>query len=374
MKGKQLLGSVLLAVALATAYNAVIHWNTSKSAETYVENLKADKSVDSYYIAKGEVLKLTNPDMKTIYQQELQTYYPQVFTEDVMNVLNGLSELSIKKDLVTYNNLMNDLIPEVSNAKSRRYLKNEAYSLGENSVYTPAALKAVNAVSDAWTGKEYISDTEMAIVNNLAYENLWTMYYLQAQLNEMKYAKSKKQKILILGDSITNGMGISYTGKQGNAEIENAWWQYIDKWKYDTMFLAVGGMGVIQQGLINNVASESGFDMLKYAEKVSQMGKEYDKIVIALSTNDYSYSDAEYEKALSEMMDYFKKNYKSKEYILLNFYNHEDAMKKVAKKYSSKFIDIDMKNIDKFNPDYDNIHPSAIGQKQIYDLVKDSFK
>jgi lysophospholipase L1-like esterase len=374
MKGKQLLGSVLLAVVLATAYNAVIHWNTSKSAETYVENLKADKSVDSYYIAKGEVLKLTNPDMKTIYQQELQTYYPKVFTEDVMTVLDGLSELSIKKDLVTYNNLMNDLIPDISNAKSRRYLKNEAYSLGENSVYTPAALKAVNAVSNAWTGKAYISDTEMAIVNNLAYENLWTMYYLQAQLNEMKYAKSKKQKILILGDSITNGMGISYTGKQGNAEIENAWWQYIDKWKYDTMFLAVGGMGVIQQGLINNVASESGFNMLKYAEKVSQMGKEYDKIVIALSTNDYSYSDAEYEKALSEMMDYFKKNYKSKEYILLNFYNHEDAMKVVAKKYSSKFIDIDMKKIDKFDPDYDSIHPSAIGQKQIFDLVKDSFK
>lgn len=374
MKGKQLLGTVLLAVALSTAYTAVINWNASRSAQERVDNFKRDKSLDSYYIAKGEILKLNNPDMKTIYEQELQTYYPEVFTDKVMKVLNTMSIFNVRKDLLTYNELMNDLIPKVENKKSREYLKNEIYNIGQYAVYTPETLKAVNTISKAWADKYYIKEAEKEIVNNLAYENLWTMYYLQAQLNELKYSKSAKKKILIIGDSITNAMGASYKGDEGKAEIQNAWWQYIDQTKYDIMFLAVGGMGVIQQGLINNIVSDSGFDMFKYAEKISQMGKNYDKIVIALSTNDYVYSDYAYENALGEMLDYIQDNYNSKEYILLNFYNHEEAMKNVAKKYSAKFLDVDMAKIDKFNPVKDDIHPSAKGQRQIYEAVKESFR
>jgi lysophospholipase L1-like esterase len=233
----------------------------------------------------------------------------------------------------------------------------------------------VASVTKAWTDKTAIKDAEKGVVDNLAYENLWSMYFLEAQLNQIKYQKAStgKSKILILGDSITAGMGITYTGKQANAEVENAWWQSIDASRNEVMFLAVGGIGVIQQGLVNNVASDSGFDMLKYAEKVSTMGKDYDKIVIALSTNDYNYSDAEYSKALSQMMDYLKSNYKSKQYIFLNFYKHKDAMKEVAKKYSAKYIDVDMTKIDKYNSKIDNTHPSAKGQKQIYELIKSNF-
>jgi lysophospholipase L1-like esterase len=374
MKGKQLLGTVLLAVVLSTAYTAIINWNTSKSAQEHIDNFKKYKSLDAYYIAKGETLKLNNPDMKVIFEQELQASYQEVFTDNVMKVMDALSVFNVRKDLLTYNELMNDLIPKVENKKSREYLKNEVYTIGENAVYTPETLRAVNTISKAWADKYYIKQAEKEIVNNLAYKNLWTMYYLQAQLNELKYSKSDKKKILIIGDSITNGMGASYKGDKGNAEIQNAWWQYIDQIKYDIMFLAVGGMGVIQQGLINNFVSDSGFDMLKYAEKVSKMGKDYDKIVIALSTNDYVYSDYQYERALGEMLEYMQKNYRSKEYILLNFYNHEDAMKSAAKDYSAKFIDVDMTKIDKFNPAKDDIHPSAKGQRQIYEAVKESFR
>jgi lysophospholipase L1-like esterase len=256
-------------------------------------------------------------------------------------------------------------------------IEEETQIVDDSQKIVPCTAYIVTAVSDvekAAKDSSYIEEAEKAVINGLAYESLWTMYDLQCKLNEIKYNNFiDKKKILILGDSITAGMGMYYTEAGGNAQIENAWWQYIDKDKNNVMFLAVGGMGIIQQGVMKEQISYGALDMLKYAEEISNMGKEYDEIIIALSTNDYSYSEDEYGTALMEMLDYLKENYECEKYGLINFYNHEDKMEEVAEQYSYKFVNVNMLGIDKYDLEIDDIHPSSKGQQQIYEVVKNIF-
>jgi lysophospholipase L1-like esterase len=373
MKLKYLLVSILVGILFSAAYITITTEKDPESGRTYIENLKKTPNLQNYFVAQGKFWSIQERGLRDELNQELTSYVPKVFKEDVVNALNGFTEMALKKDIVSYSNLVEKLIPQVTRPADRDFLYSQAYDWGEAIVYSEKVQLAVNAVNKAWGDFSTIKQAEKTAINNTAYENLWSMSYLQAQMNEMKYKKTTKNKILIIGDSIALGMGISYDGNDPQVQVENAWWQNIDQSKNEVMFLAVGGMGVLQQGLINGMASHDALGMLRYAEKISVMGKQYDRIVIALSTNDYNYSSEEYSIGLSTLMDYFKNNYKTNQYIFINFENHEDAMKSVAQKYSAKFIDVDMSKIDKFNPVIDKTHPSAEGQKQIYEAVKSAF-
>jgi lysophospholipase L1-like esterase len=286
--------------------------------------------------------------------------------EDLLlsNIFDKMEILKIQKDLATYDQLYRE-INKISNALQREDLLDELDALGKELVYTKNTVVAVDGLNLAWQNKLAVSEAEKLVVNNLAYENSHTMNYLQAALNELKYNKNKEKKqILILGDSITIAMGTEYVDGKPQTHIEDAWWQYIDKEGCNINFLGVGGLGLLYKP---ENTGKSALEMLKFVVEDTKMQKNYDKIIIALGTNDFSYSKKDYLEALDNYVLYLKGTFKTQEIIFLNFFYHEEEMKNIAKKYKSPFVDIDIKKIEYFDSNIDCFHPSAEGHKNIYE-------
>lgn len=346
-------------------------------ARQHINNIESTEdgrlvySFKHYNLAEGYLSKVTDEEVKNKLQFQLYSYAPKVFNEELIKVLKEFTTLYYRKDIGTYENIASNLIPKLSNIIDQEYLAEELHNYGQMYVYTTEVIAAINAVNRAWKDEAYIPRAEEIVVDGLSYKNLWSMCYFQNQLNIIKAKlNNNKEKILIIGDSLSLGMGAVYDGKNPLTTLEKVWWRNLDKDRFQFSFIAVGGMGVIQQGLMNNIASERAIDMVKYAEATTEVKRDYDKVIIALSTNDNWYLGSDYKLALRELVDYIKDNYKVKEFILLNFYAHENEMKEVAEETNAKFLDIDMFKISKFNSEIDNFHPSAEGYEQIAELIK----
>ena len=350
-------------------------------AAQHINNIESNEdgqlvySFKHYNLAESYLLKVTDEEVKNKLQFQLYSYAPKVFNEELIRVLKEFTTLYYRKDVGTYENIASNLIPKLSNKVDKEYLEEELYNYGQLHVYTPEVIAAIDAVNRAWKDEAYIPKAEEIAVDGLSYKNLWSMCYFQNQLNMIKAKlNNNKEKILIIGDSLSLGMGAVYDGKNPLTTLEKVWWRNLDKDRFQFSFIAVGGMGVIQQGLMNNIASERAIDMVKYAEATTEVKRDYDKVIIALSTNDNWYLGSDYKLALRELVDYIKDNYKVKDFILLNFYSHENEMKEVAEETNSKFLDIDMFKISKFNSEIDNFHPSAEGYIQIAELLQDQIR
>lgn len=350
-------------------------------AMQHINNIESNEdgqlvySFKHYNLAESYLSKVIDEEVKNKLQFQLYGYAPKVFNEELIKVLKELTTLYYRKDVGTYENIASNLIPKLSNKIDKEYLAEELYNYGQLYVYTPEVIAAIGAVNRAWKDEAYIPEAEEIVVNGLSYKNLWSMCYFQNQLNMIKAKlNNDKEKILIIGDSLSLGMGAAYEDKNPLTTLEKVWWRKLDKDRFQFSFIAVGGMGVIQQGLMNNIASERAIDMVKYAEATTEVKRDYDKVIIALSTNDNWYLGSDYKLALRELVDYIKDNYKVKDFILLNFYAHENEMKEVAEETNAKFLDIDMFKISKFNSEIDNFHPSAEGYEQISELLWNHWK
>ncbi|WP_055666444.1 SGNH/GDSL hydrolase family protein [Desnuesiella massiliensis] len=350
-------------------------------AMQYINNIESDEdgqlvySFKHYNLAESYLSKVTDAEVKNKLQFQLYSYAPRVFNEELIKTLKEFTTLYYRKDIGTYENIATNLIPKLENKVDKEYLLEELYNYGQIHVYSPEVIASINAVSRAWEDEAYIPKAEEIVVNELSYKNLWSMCYFQNQLNMIKAKlNNDKEKILIIGDSLSLGMGAVYDGKDPLTTLERVWWRNLDQDRFQFSFTAIGGMGVIQQGLMNNIASERAIDMVKYAEATTEVKKDYDKVIIALSTNDNWYLGSDYKLALRELVDYIKNNYKVKEFILLNFYAHENEMKEVAEETNSKFLDVDMSKISKFNTEIDDFHPSAEGYSQIAELLRDQIR
>ncbi|MBU3194847.1 SGNH/GDSL hydrolase family protein [Clostridium algidicarnis] len=333
----------------------------------YIDKVSKTNFLEDYNLVEAKINAIPNKKTRLKLQSELGKYSSEVYTQDVKDALYWFGELNAKKDLWSYEVLRTYLIPHVKLQENRDYLLNELMSIGTTYVFTESVDEAVAAIDKAWLNKDCIKEAEMKIVNNLSYENPWSMAYLEGQLNMVKAKNKEKQQVLIIGDSITLGMGAEYMDGSPKTKVENTWWNNLDQSKYEFSTLAVGGIGVLKSGIM------SGLELVKFIESSSTPNNSYDKIIIALSTNDDKYSNKEYKEALRGLVDYVKIKYTGKELIFINFHDMEDAMKEVANSYNATFIDIDMDKIDKCNLKKDNIHPSVKGHSQISDVLKKYF-
>jgi lysophospholipase L1-like esterase len=281
-----------------------------------------------------------------------------------INIFDKMEILKIQKDLGTYELLYRE-INKMSNELQREALLRELDILGKELIYTENTVAAIDGINLAWQNRLDISELEKLVVNKLAYENSRTMYYLQATLNELKYNKTKdKKQILILGDSITLAMGTVYVDGEPQTHIEDAWWQYIDKKKYNVNFLGVGGLGLLSKP---ESTGKNALEMLEFIIENTKMPRSFDKIIIALGTNDFRWTKEEYVEALDKYIVYLKENFNTEEIIFLDLFYHQEEMKRVAEKYKSPFVDIDMNKVMYFDSNIDNIHPSSEGHKNIYE-------
>jgi lysophospholipase L1-like esterase len=312
--------------------------------------------------------KMNEQKIKRQKDIEQETAMQNEYIKQVENQINSLKN---KKDLYTYDQLTTNLIPKIKDEEVRKEYFDETIKLAQEFVFTNNLKIALDALNKASNDLSYIKEAEKKITNGLAYENPWSMSYLQDQLNYLKSLNTNKKQVLIIGDSITLGMG-SYYDENNNpvCNVDKTWWNDLDKDDYEFSIIAVGGMGVVREGKINNIVSGCGIDMLKFAEKTTNFNKKYDKVIIALSCNDDVIESQGYKNYLKEIVDYMKQNYKVEEYMFVNFYSHKEDMKEIADIYKSKYIDIDMSKINKFNPTLDDTHPSIKGQSEIEKLLE----
>lgn len=330
----------------------------------YIAKVEKNNSFKYYSLAEAKINALSDEHLKRKLQTRLGQYSAQVYTQDIRDALYWFGELWAKKDLWPYEVLRTYVIGNVKSEEDREYLYEQLEGYGKSYVYTPSLLKALSSIDKAWKDKSYIKEAEQNIINPLSVENPWTMAYLEGQLNMIKAKDKEKQQILIIGDSITLGIGADYLDKKPITKVQDTWWNSYDSSKYQFSTLAIGGIGVLRSGMV------SALELVKFVESNSKSPKEYDKVIIALSTNDVYYSKEEYKKALMELVDYVKANYTLKQLVFINFNHFEDTMEEVAKSYGGAFIDIDMKEIHKCDSKIDDIHPSSKGQKQIYEIIK----
>jgi arginase family enzyme len=370
-KYRKVVFSVSIVGVLLLNNTSVIASILTSKANSALDDLKINSCYENYEIAENEIQKINDTSEKIVLTAKLNRY-SFVITPDLQRVLDNLTELKIKKDIATYEETLT-LIDDIENLVDREYLLSEVTSWGSEFVYTDNTIKAIESLLVASNdySLDNVTKAEKSIVNKLCYENLWTMYYLQGKLNNLTYENTKdKKQILILGDSISLGMATRYKNNGGSkTTIENVYWQYISKEKYNVNFLAVGGLGLIEKPQINDTQMDNALNLLKYQEKYSGVNKEYDKIFITFGTNDSQNSKASYMDALDEYVSYILENYNANEYILMNFYFYEKQMEKIAEKYDITYIDIDMDCVDISDDDIYAIHPSVKGQEEIFEQL-----
>jgi lysophospholipase L1-like esterase len=337
----------------------------------FIREAETDKSFRSYEKAEEKIQDLADKDDREDFTRRLSLCKNLIYTQDLMKTLDEFKNLSTNKDLYTYKLLDEKLIPKIQSSIDREYFKAELDKF-KKIIFTDRLNGAVQALNDAKQDRSKITSSQQTIINNLCYENSWSMAYLLNQINELKGQDNSKEQILILGDSISLGMGSIYNGaKEPVCSSQTAWCTRFDPNKYEYSLIAVGGMGVAQPGYINGILTGDALDMLKYAEKTSNIRKKYDKIILAVGSNDSLYDQETYKNKYSELMDYLDKYYRTSKYDFINFYTYPDEMKEISDKYHGNFFKIDMRNIDKINKNVDEIHPSSLGYKQIWDLLKD---
>lgn len=333
-----------------------------------LENSVVKYSFKHYNLAENYIMRIEDENLKNQLLSQLYPYAEKVYSDEIKAVLSEFNTLFHRKDIKTYEDLEFNINAKIANSIDKEYLINELAYFGELHVYIPEVKEAIKALNKARLDETYIEEAEKAIVNSLVYKNAWTMSFLLNELNNIKYKIQNKTNILIIGDSIVLGMSSLYENGKPLTRVENAWWRELDP-TYNTSLIAVGGMGVLEPGGYKLNPTYAALGMLKFAEEVNRINTAYDKIVIALSTNDFYYSPEEYKKALNELVEHIESKYNFKEIIFMNFFYHEKDMEEVAKVHGGKFIDIDMNSINKFNSDTDPWHPSIEGQKQIADII-----
>ncbi|WP_055666447.1 SGNH/GDSL hydrolase family protein [Desnuesiella massiliensis] len=331
----------------------------------YIDIVETTNSFKYYNLAEAKIGSISDEHLKRKLQTKLGIYSSKVYTQDIKDALYWLGELWAKNDLWSYEVLRTYVLDGVKSEEDRSYLKEQLVDYGKKRIFTKNLLYALQSIDRAWINKNYIKEAEQNIINKLSDENPWNMAYLQGQLNMIKAKNKEKEQILIIGDSITLGIGADYLNKKPITKVQDAWWNKFLNSKYEFSTMAVGGIGVLNSGMT------SGLELVKFIESASTPSKVYNKIIIALSTNDVTYSSEEYERALMELVNYIKNNYSSNQLLFVNFHNFEDVMEKVSKLYRGIFIDINMDRINKYDTNIDNIHPSSRGQEEIYKILKD---